>query len=266
MTSPVVVDAFAGDFSGNPYIGALASIGYPYVGFEMKVSEGTWYPNSSNPKYSPDWIKKVWPEAREAGGDRYGVSWFRQPYHYANIAQSSAAAQAQWCEQVIQSAGGWGPGDLPLMLDMESGDNPPNPSTQQLVDFIGEFCAERTKIDRRPVILYGNIYLAEHGFTIGPKCGCPWLEVAHYLATLPASVYTRIGYDYASLYGWQYAGTEPQTEYLANYPHNSPAGLAYTNGAWSVFPRSDMTAVTIAGGGDAALQWMADHTYAKLAA
>jgi hypothetical protein len=98
----------------------------------------------------------------------------------------------------------------------------------------------------KEVILYGGSLLADLGIT--DHLGCSALWIARYTATLPQMVLDRIGWDRRELFGWQYAGDGEA--YLADYPHESPIG------------KVDISALTIAGGGEAALDWARRHSMA----
>ena len=58
--------------------------------------------------------------------------------------------------------------------------------------------------------------------------------------TLQPHLYTSMGWDMASMFAWQYAGDG--VAYLDGYPRLSPCGP------------EDISALMIAGGGDAALE------------
>src|SRR5437899_12494659 len=114
MTSPILVDVYSGDLNGKPNITALASAGRPWCGLGLKVSEGTYYPDQSQAK----WIDDHWQVARTAAGIRYGQDWFRYGYHYLRIGED-ITKQVELFLKTIDTAGGWGPGDLIPMVDVE---------------------------------------------------------------------------------------------------------------------------------------------------
>jgi len=241
---PLLVDLYADDFGGKPNIAALVAAGLPWAGVIFKVSEGTGYPSGAD----REWILDYWLSGRMAAGARYGKTWFRGGYHYLRIGQDGAA-QAKFFLSIVDQAGGWGAGDLWPMIDVEGANNPPDASAQQIVDCVSAFAEAIGSTLGRACCLYGNQYLAERGVTSTMRCGA--LVIPRYTPTLPAEIYERIGWKIASpaamptVFGWQYSG-DPEGGELAGYPTKSP--LSSTE-------NSDITAMIVAGGGQAALDW-----------
>jgi GH25 family lysozyme M1 (1,4-beta-N-acetylmuramidase) len=247
---PLLVDVYAGDLNGRPDWGKLAAAGWPWCGAIVKASEGLDY-------YSP-WFGVQWRALREVAKERYGVDWFRGAYHYARL-QQPAIAQVHRVLGQIEAAGGWGAGDLPVVLDVERANNPERAAVE---DWVCTFAFEyKAKTGRAP-ILYGNVYLWENG--VRSTMGCDALIVARYTPTLPADVYKRIGWSWSSdanvakptLLGWQYVGSGPKGEAqgdarVTHYPLVTPMGVA------------DTTAVVVANGGQAALAWIRRNLLAK---
>lgn len=85
------------------------------IGCYVKCSEGLSWGSRNE-----DWFRRCWPEVRRVGGERYGVDWFRGCYHFLRF-QQDGAAQADYCLDLIESAGGWSDGDLMLWVDIEEG-------------------------------------------------------------------------------------------------------------------------------------------------
>lgn len=79
------------------------------VGAILKVSQGmaAW----------PKWFNRHWPRARASAGPRYGVDWFRGAYFF--VLPGDGAAQVDFALDQIEAAGGPGPGDMPLAMDIE---------------------------------------------------------------------------------------------------------------------------------------------------
>jgi hypothetical protein len=244
---PLIVDVYAKSPAVD--IPKLVAAGPPWHGITLKATEGTYYPRQSE----KDWFLQHWLPARIFAGARYGVTFFRQAYHYHRVDQDPLL-QANKLLQLITEAGGEGPGDLPLMVDVESGENPPHASSQQIVDSVSTFDARIFAVTGRHSMLYGNIYLAEHGVT--STMGCSLLTVARYLADLPPKIYQRIGWKLTkpptipTVFGWQYCG-DPDGGELAGYPKSSPMGPG----------PADIIAVIAAGGGQAALEFMRANTH-----
>src|SRR5574337_167035 len=202
---PLLVDVYPEDLNGRPDWSKLIAAGYPWCGAILKVSEGLWAARGQN---DPDWFARNWRATRELAGDRYGKDWFRGAYHYARLGYP-ALSQCHLALGLIKNAGGNGDGDLPLMLDVEGANNPPKACIE---DWVNTFAAEYRKETGRGPILYMNVYGWENGVTT--TMGCDALIVARYTPTLPAEVYTRIGWSWSSdpnvkkptLLGWQYVG------------------------------------------------------------
>lgn len=208
MTDPLIVDVFAGDLNGRPDWAKLAAAGQPWAGAVIKATEGL--------HYAPSWFGDQWQAIRDAGGDRYGDTWFRGCYHYLRFAQD-ATEQARYYCAAVERAGGWDHGDIMPIVDVERANNPGS-TKQQVIDSVYEFVHEIGTLTGRDVLLYGGELLYSLGIT--ERMGCAGLWIARYAATLPANVYQRIGWDKPTM--WQYCGDGES--YLAGYPHESPIG------------------------------------------
>lgn len=238
MVSPLIVDLYAGDLDGTPDIGALVAAGPPWHGIILKATEGTGYTGGS-------WFQTNWPAARDLAGDRYCVDWFRGAYHYVRFNQP-AADQVDLFLSVVDRAGGWGGGDFWPILDVEHANNG-DPSADQIVTCVSEM-SELLRIKTgRDVTLYGGSLLYDKGIT--DHMGCSRLWIARYTPTLPAIVYQRIGWALDDLLMWQYDGDGEG--YLAGYPAISPIG------------KTDISALTIAGGGEAALEYLRSNLFVQ---
>lgn len=248
---PLIVDAYEGDFGGSPNIGALVEAGSPWHGIIFKATEGTYYPYTTAQR---DWLCRNWLPARILPGVRYNAPvgspdvWFRGAYHYLRVDQD-AIKQADNFLKLIELAGGWGPGDLWPMVDVESAENPAHASAQQIIDSVELWASKITTAIGRTPMLYGNVYLWERGVKSHMNCGT--LTVARYAKDLPEDTYHRIGWQLAepaampTLWGWQYSG-DPDGGYLKGYPTTTP--LKPTENA-------DIIAIVAAGGKQAALDW-----------
>lgn len=235
MVSPLIVDTYAGDLDGKTDIGKLIAAGPPWHGWMGKATQGTYY-------HDAKWFNPNWQRARALAGDRYGNDWFRAAYHYLDL-RVDPIAQADFFLRSIEDAGGWGPGDLWPCVDVERAGQRANIGAQQVIDAVSKWTyAVREKTGRK-VVLYGGSYLRELG--IQDHMGCSALWVARYTATLPVGTYASIGWALDELFGWQYCGDG--TASLKGYPAVSPIG------------KVDISAVTIAGGNDAALRWIRNN-------
>jgi GH25 family lysozyme M1 (1,4-beta-N-acetylmuramidase) len=231
MISPLIVDIYANDLGGKPDIGALVDAGAPWHGLILKATEGTGYTGGA-------WFQKYWAEARDRAGDRYCVDWFRGAYHYIRLNQP-ADAQIDLYLNTVDKAGGWGDGDFWPILDLEHANNPDLPAAQivEKVTEMAELVRARTG---RDVTLYGGSLMYDKGIT--DHMGCQRLWIARYAATLPAIVYQRVGWQLEDVLMWQYDGDGEG--YLAGYPKTSPMG------------KTDISAMLVAGGGEAALEYL----------
>lgn len=235
-----LVDFYQGDRIGN--LSLLAAAGDPWIGSIVKASEGLGFVSS--------WFGDQWRRLRELAPDRYGSTWFRGAYHYIRLDQDPIKQAHAFLGQ-IQAAGGLDSGDL-LMIDVE-GANQPLVTGSQIVADVSTFVAEVKRETGKRIVLYGNIFLAEHGVT--DHCGCDALIVARYTATLPPVIYNRIGWTWSNdagaelptLLGWQYCGSGQRGEFMGDtsvtgYPTRTPIGIC------------DTTALIGAGGGDGGLE------------
>ncbi len=93
----------------------LQVMGKEVIGCYIKASEGLGWGRANE-----EWFRRCWRRIREVGGGRYGVDWFRGCYHFLRF-QQDGARQADYCLDLIESAGGWGEGDLMLWCDVEEG-------------------------------------------------------------------------------------------------------------------------------------------------
>lgn len=236
-----LVDVYSGDLRGHPDWQRLADAGEPWVGAIVKSSEGIQFVSS--------WFGTQWRALKTVCPSRYGSTWFRGVYHYWRAGQDPVT-QAHVMLGQVQAAGDFDAGDF-VMVDVE-GANQPATAGAQIVDGVSAWVAEVKRETGKKVVLYGNIFLAEHGVT--DRCGCDALIVARYTPTLPATIYERIGWSWSNdagaelptLLGWQYSGSGQRGEFMGDtsvtgYPSKTPIGIA------------DTTAIIGAGGGDGGL-------------
>jgi GH25 family lysozyme M1 (1,4-beta-N-acetylmuramidase) len=192
-----------------------------FFGAILKAWDGTKFNDGG-------WFRRHWPAVRDAGGDRYGVSWFRGAYLFLEFSQSPAD-QADAYLAAIEAAGDWGPGDILPIIDAEQGGEgrpaangkpavPPHPnrraSKQQVIDCVTA-CADRIRerIGRR-VILYGRGIMRDLG--IKDRMGCDLVWNPAYTATMVRSGLDAWGSEDVVL--WQYCGDG--TAVIASLPHS----------------------------------------------
>ncbi len=122
-----------------------------------------------------------WHGARAAG-------LVRGAYHFLDAA-GGGQAQANHYMSTVRSLGGWRDGDLPPILDFETG------SREQARDFIDRVKATTDE----KVILYSGNYLREHG---GGNLGASYLWLPAYVAEPTPDAYLPRGWDTWTI--WQY--------------------------------------------------------------
>ena len=110
-----------------------------FVGAILKAWEGLQYNDGG-------WFTNNWSAVRDAGGDRYGQSWFRGAYLFLRFA-SDGAAQADAYLRAVDKAGGWDHGDIIPVVDVELGSEKNSnfkASAEQIVDCTSA-CADRIR-------------------------------------------------------------------------------------------------------------------------
>lgn len=235
MTSPLIVDIYAGD--GDFNVEALVEAGPPWHGVMTKVSQGDYYNGG-------DWFRRMWPRIKNAGGVRSGVDWFRLGYHYFDV-RIDPIKQADYYLKTIESAGGWGEGDLWPCIDVERAGQRGAISASVVITKVKQWVERVRAKTGSDVVLYGGSWLRELGTR--DRMGCKYAWVARYTSTLPALTYTSIGFDLRSLFAWQYAGLNGDGSVdgsLKKCPLITPAGKA------------DISVVTLDGGGMKSLDAM----------
>lgn len=236
---PLIVDLYSGDLAGTPAWAKLLAAGLPWAGALLKCSEGTYYNGGR-------WFSENWPEVRAVAeaAKRYGVDFFRLLYHYLRL-NEDGAAQARFLYETVLAAGGFGSGDGPIVVDVERSEN----AGATLLDaetVTADFIAAIRQLAGRPVALYAGSFAIELGMK--GLYGADALWIPRYSGLLDAE-YDELGVDLAHTLAWQFREAGGPT-YLQGYPAMSPIGDV------------DISALLIAGGGDAALQWLRDHAVA----
>lgn len=198
------VDLFSLDLHGSPDWDVLAATP-GFYGAILKATQGTkgWSNDGG-------WFKKNWALLKDAGGDRYGSSWFRGAYIFLNFLQDGAA-QADNYLDIIEEAGGWESGDMLPIIDVELGNDGSNgharnknndASAQQIIDCTTA-CAERLRlVTGRNVILYGRGAMRDK--SINDKMGCDVVWNPAYTSTMVMHGLEAWTIDDVVL--WQYCG------------------------------------------------------------
>jgi len=190
------VDLYPLDLGPHPPWSVVATT-QGFCGAIIKATEGTRYNDSG-------WFADNWPAVRDAGGDRYGTSWFRGAYLFLKFALSGSD-QADAYLQAIDGAGGWDAGDILPIVDVELGgeqNSNRQASAQQVIDCVTD-CADRLRQQTgRRVILYGRGAMRD--LSINSRMGCDAVWNPSYTATM-----VRHGleaWDLEDIVLWQYCG------------------------------------------------------------
>lgn len=213
-----VADVYANDLGPLPNFAALAA-DPNMVGCILKATQGV--------SYAPAWFTTNWNRVRQAGGERYGSSWFRGCYHFGTPA-AGGAAQADYLLAAVARAGGFGDGDMPVAWDLEGA---AWTSKQQVIDISSAFAQRiRSQTGKSPMLYTGatarDMGITDHmGFD---GIWTPHLDMSK--AGWPISDYTL----------WQYAGDGK----LYN-PASIVYGYPTTIPGWGA---TDMSVVMLNGG------------------
>jgi len=206
-----------------------------FVGAILKAWEGLQYNDGG-------WFTNNWSAVRDAGGDRYGDSWFRGAYLFLRFA-SDGAAQADAYLRAVDEAGGWDYGDVIPVVDVELGSEKNSnfrASAEQIVECTSE-CADRIRSETgRRVMLYGRGAMRERSITDHMKCDVVWNP--SYTAHMVTNGLQA--WDLEDIVLWQYCGDNKG--FVANLP-TSVAG----------FPKLDIS-VYIKGAQQPTLQMVRD--------
>jgi hypothetical protein len=235
MTSPLIVDTYAGDLGGKTDLAKLIAAGPPWHGWMGKATQGNYYSGG-------EWFRTHWPLAKSLAGDRYGHDWFRACYHYLDV-RVDAKVQAEYFLSVVSRAGGWGYGDLWPVVDVERAGQRGDiirAARDRSRERVGPHRARAHRPARHPV--RGQLpprarHPRPHGVLapVGRR----------YTETLPLDAYASIGWSLEELFGWQYCGDGDGK--LRGYPVVSPIG------------KVDISTLTIATGGDNALEYIRNN-------
>lgn len=203
----LIVDQYSGDSGMNPPWSAL--VAQPqFYGAIIKAWEGNTFNDGG-------WFAQNWPAVKDAGGSRYGSSWFRGAYLFLKF-DTAGADQAAAYLQAVDAAGGWDHGDIMPIIDVELGgavNTNHRASAQQVIDCVSA-CAQQLKSELGSrVMLYGRGAMRDLGIT--DKMGC---DVAWNPSYTPQMVRHGLeAFQLDEIVLWQYCGDN--TSYLAGYPH-----------------------------------------------
>lgn len=238
MSDPLLIDLYSGD--GLFHLDRLHDAGLPWFGAIGKATQGIRF------RYD-DWFGWFWKTMH--GLSRYGSDFARGAYHYLEFGPSGRS-QADAFLAAIDRAGGWGRGDLWPVVDVERGGQDQHELTRSIVeDTTHEFVGRVREVCGRPTILYGGELVRSLGIT--SRMGCDLVHVARYSKELPRATYEDMGFSLEQLFAWQGVGVEGGGKVAAQWelPITTPGGHA------------DISAVTVAGGGDAAIAFVRERMF-----
>jgi len=195
----------------QPNVDAL--LAHPHVvGVILKASEGL-----TEGSDIAGWFRSQWPRVRERAGGRYGNDLFRGAYHYLRCkggTRASGAAQAKYFLDQVDAAGGWGPGDMHVLVDVEASGNA-GVSAQEVIDTTEGFAAYVKQRHGGRVVLYARGLTRD--LSITSKMGCDAVWNAGYTASMPMHGLEAWTRDDVVL--WQYTdGTSYAVPMTLNLP------------------------------------------------
>lgn len=207
----LIVDAWQFDGVKPADVATLVAAGAPWSGMIVQATHGKSLPSS--------WFNAMWPELKRAAGPRYGIDWLRGAYHYL-IVGDDERTQAEMFVRAIETAGGWGDGDVWPAVDVERGEQPPNASAAQVEHAVSSYAEHVLRLlGKRPLGYLGS-YTRDLG--IKSRMGCALLWYPQWDATLSWGNVARMGWDQRTTLLWQYCGDG--NAQLAGYPHTTPIG------------------------------------------
>ena len=217
MAGPFFIVDLSAHEGQQPNFNAIAAAPN-HVGCIIKATQGV--------SYAPSWFTENWPRVRAAGGARYGSSFFRGCYHYAEPTPSGAM-QADYLLRAVDRAGGWGDGDMPPAWDLEGAKWT---SRQQIVDVSSQF-ADRVKqrLGRTPILYTGSTW---RKFGVKERAGFNAMWTPHMDLMVP------FGWPNASVILHQYVG---DGKYYS--PVSKPAKLGYPTEVPGMGAKIDMNVV-----------------------
>lgn len=203
-------DLYLGDANGHPDWDDLAA-DRRFSGAIIKALEGVSYAQGA------PWFAHQWPALRQAGGDRYGKTWFRGCYHYL-IMSDDGAKQASSYLSAVEAAGGWGAGDLPPIVDVERGQEGctnHGASKQQVIDTTSKWAETVRGALGCKILLYGRGAMRD--LCITEHMGCDYLWAPRYNHVMGTT--DDVGWPAELVKLWQYTdGTANFTSYPASAP------------------------------------------------
>lgn len=257
MTDKLIPDVYAYDGKDVLHLNELVAAGDPWCGIMLKATDGL----------TPDpvaqaWFRRMWRAAlaldraegfwarlfrsaiapldatrERALVPRLGRDWFVFAYHYW-LRRHGAREQALRYLVEVERAGGWAPGTTVAVVDAEEGQNA-GASAAEVEDGVSTFAEVVREETGRKTAVYCGWWV--HDLGIKSRMGCDYVWPASYTPRLDPSRYAALGFKVDEMIAWQYCGDGDSV--LAGYPKTAP-GLG----------PEDISAITLAGGGEHALE------------
>ena len=194
-----IIDLYWKDLGGKPDW-SIAAAAPGVAGAMLKATQGLSYPSKARA-----WFRKNWTALAQVCLERNGVSWFRAAYHYLEFNQSGAA-QFDYHYKVVQSAGGYAPMDLPVVVDVERPEGSVNrkASRQQVVACVESFAERCHVVTGTWPILYAGSAMRDLGIKGLMRCSGLW--TADYGETIDVAQLQKLGVTVKDLVFWQHVG------------------------------------------------------------
>jgi hypothetical protein len=207
-------------------LATLWAAGPPWTGVALQAS---------NDLFTFGWFAGMWAAAGPgATNPNYARSTFRFAYHYFVCAAHQADPAANTTAQIlngtrqadvicdaVKAAGGWGAGDLPIAVDIESGEQPAGFTAADVYTGIAAFAKRVVARTGKEPILYGGSLLRQ--LQINSRMGCGYLWIPEWSPQLDWNLVTQMGWNLASTLLWQDVGDGSNTA-PPGYPHTTPIG------------------------------------------
>jgi GH25 family lysozyme M1 (1,4-beta-N-acetylmuramidase) len=182
--------------SPNDWAAFTAAAGFN--GAILKATDGVSLPDCEQ------WFVQSWEQVRGAAGDRYGRDFFRGAYHYLEFFDDGAA-QAEHYLDVVEQAGGWQPGDLWPIVDVERGRTTSRnfaADGARVEDCVDAFAATiRQQLGpTTPLVLYAGGVFRDLGINLAGTCSYLWAaRYGHQVGSFEA-----YGWPDEKIVLWQY--------------------------------------------------------------
>ncbi len=219
MSDPVLIADRYYKSSPNDWPTFAASAAFN--GAILKATDGVSLPACEQ------WFVQSWEEVRGAAGERYAQDFFRGAYHYLEFFDDGAAQAGHYLD-VVERAGGWQPGDLWPIVDVERGRTTSRnfaADGARVEDCVSAF-AETIRRELgagTPLVLYAGGVFRDLGITLAGVCTYLW--AARYSRQLGS--FEAYGWPDDRVVLWQYTdGASNYTEQPSEAPGLGPSDLS----------------------------------------